>query len=50
MQGWALGFLLFTGLCLLPGRGNGYLGGLLLLAAFVVLKFWGKDKKEVAAG
>ncbi len=49
MEGWALGFLVFTVLCILPGGNNGYLAGVLSLGAAVGLQFLKKDKKEVPA-
>jgi hypothetical protein len=48
MSGWTLGFAAFTAVSLLPGGGNGYLLGLLLLIAGIILLAVGKNKKEVS--
>lgn len=48
MSGWTLGFAAFTAVSLLPGGGNGYLLGLLLLIAGRILLAVGKNKKEVS--
>lgn len=45
MGGWALGFLLFVPLSLLPGGGNGYILGIISLLGVVIKKFMG-DKKS----
>lgn len=45
MGGWALGFLLFVPLSLLPGGGNGYILGVIFLLGVVITKFMG-DKKS----
>lgn len=45
MGGWALGFLLFVPLSLLPSGGNGYILGVIILLGVVITKFMG-DKKS----
>lgn len=49
MRGWTLGFALFAVVSFLPGRGNGYVLGILLLLAAGIVAVVGKNKKEVTA-
>lgn len=46
MGGWALGFLLFVPLSLLPGGGNGYILGGISLLGVVITKFMGDKKRS----
>lgn len=46
MGGWTLGFAVFAAVSLLPGGGNGYWSGLLLVVAGVILLVVNKNKKE----
>ena len=48
MSGWTAGFALFMVASLVPGRWNGYVLGLLLLIAGVILLAVSKNKKEVS--
>jgi len=45
--GWTLGFAVFAAVSLLPGGGNGYVLGILLLIAGGMLLAVGRNKKEV---
>jgi hypothetical protein len=49
MRGWTLGFALFAVISFLPGGGNGYVLGILLLLAAGIVAVVGKNKKEVTA-
>jgi hypothetical protein len=49
MRGWALGFALFAVISFLPGGGNGYVLGSMLLVIGVILVLVNKNKKEVTA-
>jgi hypothetical protein len=49
MRGWALGFALFAVISFLPGGGNGYTLGILLLLAAGIVAVVGKNEKEVTA-
>jgi len=49
MAGWTLGFVLFAAVSLLPGGGNGYILGILLVIVSGALTIAGKGPKEVSA-
>lgn len=49
MRGWTLGFSLFVAISFLPGGGNGYVLGILLLIAGGIVIVVGRNKKEGAA-
>ena len=48
MRGWTLGFALFAALSFLPGGGNGYVLGILLLLAGGLVTVVNKNKKEAS--
>jgi hypothetical protein len=49
MRGWTLGFALFAALSFLPGGGNGYVLGILLLLAGGIVTVVNRNKKEATA-
>ncbi|NLL89395.1 MAG: hypothetical protein GX228_10865, partial [Firmicutes bacterium] len=49
MRGWTLGFALFAAVSFLPGGGNGYVLGILLLLAGGIVTVVGRNKKEATA-
>jgi hypothetical protein len=49
MGGWTLGFTLFAAVSFLPGGGNGYVLGILLLLAGGIVTVVGRNKKEATA-
>ncbi|MEL7568275.1 MAG: zinc ribbon domain-containing protein [Dehalobacterium sp.] len=48
MRGWTLGFALFAAISFLPGGGNGYVLGILLLLAGGLVTVVNKNKKEAS--
>ncbi|AGA68385.1 hypothetical protein Desdi_0862 [Desulfitobacterium dichloroeliminans LMG P-21439] len=46
MRGWTLGFALFAAISFLPGGGNGYVLGILLLLAGGIVTVVSRNKKE----